>query len=344
MTGPPPPLRIAVLGLGFMGTTHLKALAGIAGARIAAVCSDDPLRLEGDLTHVRGNTGGPGGSLDLSGVAKYREIDAVLADGSIDAVDLCLPTDLHTPVALQALRAGKHVLVEKPIALSSRDAGEMADAAERHGRVLMAAHVLRFWPEYRALHNAVQTGPHGALRSAEFRRRCAAPSWGGWLQDPGRSGGATLDLLIHDVDMCLHLLGMPQTVRATGFTGAHGLDCIDAVLEWSGGERATISGGWQHPGEFPFTMEFTATFERATLDYSSASRPLTLYPRAEPAHAPPLPAADGYRDELQYFIDCCASGRAPELCLPRDSAAAVRLAERILESRRLKGEIIECTK
>ncbi len=344
MTAPPPSLRVAVLGLGFMGSTHLKALAGVAGARIAAVCSGDPRKLEGDLTHVRGNTGGPGGTLDLSSAAKYRDIEALLADPSIDAVDLCLPTDLHAPVALQALRAGKHVLVEKPIALSSRDAAEMAGTAEHHGRVLMAAHVLRFWPEYLALRDAVQTRPHGPLLSAEFRRRCAAPAWGGWLQDPKRSGGAILDLLIHDVDMCLHLLGMPQTVSATGFTGANGLDWIDATLEWSGGERAIISGGWQHPGEFPFTMEFTATFESATLDYSSASRPLTVYPRAEPARTPALPSADAYREELQYFTRCCISGTAPELCPPRESAAAVRLTERILESRRLKGEMIECTK
>src|SRR5438445_10404562 len=110
-------MRIGVLGLGFMGSTHLKALRGIPGVEVAAVCSSDEARLSGDLSGIQGNIGGPGEKLDFSAVKKFREIGPLLADPDIDAVDICLPTHLHSEVAIKALRSGKHVLVEKPMAL-----------------------------------------------------------------------------------------------------------------------------------------------------------------------------------------------------------------------------------
>ena len=139
-------MRLALLGLGFMGSTHLKALRGIAGARLAAVFSNDERQLAGDLTAVQGNFGGPGEMQDFSAVRKYRELEPLLADPEIDAVDICLPTDLHADAAVAALRAGKHVLVEKPMALDGRAADRMAEEAERRNRTLMTAQVLRFWP------------------------------------------------------------------------------------------------------------------------------------------------------------------------------------------------------
>src|SRR5579885_2334596 len=198
------PLRLAVLGLGFMGSTHVKALEKAPRAKLAAVFSKNEKRLSGDLTDVRGNLGGPGEKMDFSHIARYRELDLLLADPTIDAVDICLPTDLHEPVAVAALRAGKHVLVEKPLALDGAAAKRILAEAERSGRILMVAHVLRFLPQYAALRDAIRGNP-GCVRMAEFRRRCATPEWGGWLVQPSKSGGGVFDLLIHDVDMCIHL-------------------------------------------------------------------------------------------------------------------------------------------
>src|ERR1700687_2225798 len=110
-------MRVGVIGLGFMGSTHIQALLSIPGAELAAVCSRDETRLSGDLSAVRGNTGGPAAKLNFAGVAKYREITQILDDPSLDAIDICLPTYQHASVAIDALRAGKHVLVEKPMAL-----------------------------------------------------------------------------------------------------------------------------------------------------------------------------------------------------------------------------------
>src|SRR5579872_4196694 len=118
-------MRIGILGLGFMGSTHAKAMRGTPGLELAAVYSGDERKLAGDLSDVRGNIGGPGEKLDFSAVKKYREIEPLLHDPAIDAVDICLPTDLHEWAAVEALRAGKHVLVEKPMALDSTGGGRM---------------------------------------------------------------------------------------------------------------------------------------------------------------------------------------------------------------------------
>src|SRR5207244_11961426 len=125
----------AVLGLGFMGSTHLKGLRSVPGVELAGIYSGNPSKLAGDLSGIQGNLGGPGERFDFSGVKQFRELEAALSDPDIDAVDICLPTYLHTAVAVEALRAGKHVLVEKPMALDGPSADLMLAEADRAGRV-----------------------------------------------------------------------------------------------------------------------------------------------------------------------------------------------------------------
>ena len=98
-----------------------------------------------------------------------------MADPDIEAVDICLPTDMHAAVAIEALRAGKHVLVEKPMALDSEAAEQMLSAAKAAGKMLMVGQVLRFFPAYRAMADEVKSGRVGKVHSVLFRRRCAAP-------------------------------------------------------------------------------------------------------------------------------------------------------------------------
>jgi predicted dehydrogenase len=336
-------MRVAVLGLGFMGSTHIKALLSIPGAELAAVCSRDENKLAGDLSAIQGNLGGPGERLDFSGVAKYREIKQVLEDPRVEAIDICLPTHLHAPVAMEALQAGKHVLVEKPMALDAPSARRMIAAAEKHKRVLMVAQVLRFFPMYQVLRDTLARAEMGAMRSAVFRRRCAAPAWSAWLTDPEQSGGGVFDLLIHDIDMCLHLFGAPETISATGHEAlASGIDIITTELHYPGRRTAVISGGWHHPKSYPFLMEYTVVADGGTLEYSSLGRPPALY-RADGESQPlAMEEKDGYRAEIEYFLECCRHGRSPALCKPEDSAGAVALARLMLEARKRNGDKIPC--
>ncbi len=336
-------MRLAVLGLGFMGSTHLKALGEVRGAELVAVYSQDEKKLTGDFTSVHGNLGGGGEKLDLSGVTQHRHLEAALADPDVEAIDICLPTDLHELVAVEALRAGKHVLVEKPMALDGYGVDRMLTASSRYKRTLMTAHVLRFVPAYVALRHSLANLQLGPLRYAMFRRRCAAPRWSAWLQDGSRSGGGVFDLLIHDVDMCLHLFGKPEAVCATGFTDlAAGIDCIDAQFFYPHGAVVSIAGGWHHPGAYPFSMEYTVTMEGGTLEYSSAGRPATLYSPDGSATLLDGGTRDGYAAEIEYFVGCCNARRPPELCPPRDSADAVRLMLLVLEARNRSGRKMIC--
>jgi predicted dehydrogenase len=336
-------MRLAVFGLGFMGSTHIKALQGVPAAELFAVVSDDPVKLGGDLSAISGNLGGESQSFDFSKVRKYRRIEDAIADREIDAVDLCLPTYLHAPTAIAALEAGKHVLVEKPMALDEHEARRMIDAARDAGRVLMVAQVLRFWPDYVALADLYRSGALGGIRSAFFRRRCAAPAWGKWLPDASKSGGGVFDLLIHDVDFCIHLFGEPRSVSAIGHEDlAGGLDVIHAALEYDGLGPVIVTGGWHHPKVYPFSMEYTVSGDRATLEFSSAGRRVTLYKSDGTSEEPALAASDGFQGELAYFAECASANRAPALCPPEQSAAAVRVTRRMLESRQRKGESIPC--
>jgi predicted dehydrogenase len=335
-------MRIAVLGLGFMGSTHLKALRNVSGATLAAVVSADEKKLSGDLSAIQGNLGGPGEKMDFAGVARYHTVDEALRDPRVDAVDICLPTDRHAPVAMDALQAGKHVLVEKPMALDGDTADRMISEAERSGKLLMTAQVLRFLPSYAVTAEIVKSARLGPVRSAIFRRRCAAPAWSKWLSDPSVSGGGVFDLLIHDVDYCIHLFGLPAAVSATGYEDMpHGIDIIVAQFHYPGVD-VIITGGWHHPKAYPFSAEFTIVADGGTLEYHTAGKPLTLYQSDGAEAAVELPERDGFEAELEYFIACATTGAKPTRCPPQESAMAVRLTLKMLESRRKNGEKIEC--
>lgn len=332
-------MRIGVIGLGFMGATHLKAIANIPGAVLGAVMDLDEKRLSGDLSGIQGNLGGPAQKWDFSGIGRYRSVAEMAADPDIDAVDICLPTFLHAPVALELLRAGKHVLVEKPMALDAASCQEMITEARRRSRVLMVAQVLRFAPAYQALRGYLQDGTVGPVRSAMFRRRCSVPGWGPWEMDSSKSGGGVFDLLIHDVDMCLHLFGSPESVSATGHEDmAHGIDNILAQLHYPGIGFVAVTGGWHHTGAYPFSMEFTVVGDGGVVEYSSAGRPPALYRASGESETPALADRDFYQAEIEYFLECCRTGSAPVRCMPEESARSVELALLILESRRRGGE------
>jgi predicted dehydrogenase len=334
-------MQLAIVGLGFMGSTHLKAAWSLPGVQLSVV-SSNPDKLKGDLSRVSGNLKTTGSHFDFSQIRTYTSFDDVLADPAIDAVDLCLPTIHHEPFAVKALAAGKHVLVEKPMGIDRAACDRMLAAAAKSGKLLMAAQVLRFFPAYDSLKSWVDSGACGEMRLATFRRRCAAPTWAPWLKDKAQSGGGVFDLLIHDIDMALYLFGNPVKVSASGCEDlANGVDVIQGRLYYEGFSVA-IMGGW-HPGEYPFSMEYTVVGTGGCFDYHSSQPHPNSYPVGQPAaevvHPHPV---DGYRAEIDYFLQCARTGQQPTRCLPSDSAHAVSLAYLMLESRSRQGENITC--
>lgn len=326
-----------------MGSTHIKALRQVPDAELVAVASDDPVRLSGDLSGVQGNIGGPGEKYDFSAMNRYLRWEDAVLDPVAEVLDICLPTDLHAPAAIAALRAGKHVLIEKPLALNGKDADQVLAVARETGKLVMTAQVLRFFPAYVPLATLIRGKHLGAVRSAILRRRCAAPAWSGWSADSSRSGGGVFDLLIHDVDMCLYLFGKPVAVSAWGYENlAAGVDFITAQLHYRDIASVTVTGGWHHPKAYPFSMEYTVVADGGTVEFSSAGRPPALYDAQGEVKMLEMPETDGYQAEVAYFLDCVRSGSKPERCSPEDSAAAVKLTQLMVEARTRNGERIEC--
>jgi predicted dehydrogenase len=124
-------IRIGLAGIGFMGMIHYLASGKLRGARVTAICSRDPKKLAGDWRGIRGNFGPPGTQMDLRRVKRYVEFEEMCADPDIDLIDICTPTHLHPHMAREALRAGKHVLVEKAIALEPKHADSMLPTPAR---------------------------------------------------------------------------------------------------------------------------------------------------------------------------------------------------------------------
>ncbi len=329
-------MKVGVIGLGFMGATHLNALKAIEGVEIAAVASSNPKALQGDLSGTGGNLGREVGLFDFSRATKFTDWRALILDPALDAVDICLPTYLHLESAVLALDAGKHVLVEKPMALDAAQCDAILDAANRSEKIFMVAQVLRFWPEYCALHKLHQSAAAGTIREAAFFRRCSLPDWSPWLSDESRSGGAVMDLLVHDIDQALDLFGLPDSIEARSLGP---VDTLSALLHYRDGISVSIQGGW-FPTGTPFSMGFRVAGDRGGLELKDGALSAITHGEWRPI---PTPEGDGYLAELSYFIECCRNGSPPGRCLPLESARAVKLALLLKESRSQGGTRLPCT-
>lgn len=329
-------MRTAVIGLGFMGTAHVAAVSSYANAELAAVVTNNARAREGDLSETGGNLALKTRQFDFSQVRKYSKWQEIMADGSIEAVLICLPTYLHSEVTISCLNVGKHVLCEKPMALTTSECDRMLEAASHAGKTFMVGQVLRFWPEYQKLHDFVTSGQHGLVRQATFVRKCGLPDWSSWLPDDSRSGGAILDLLIHDIDQILMLFGMPERVTAKRIGSA---DSLMASFIYKGGPEVRLQGGWFAPG-MPFAMSFQVRADGGEMELGQGG--LLFSDMTGAKNKVEFEATDAYAAEVHYFLDCCRKRVEPARCLPTDSANAVRVALALKESRAKDGEQIRC--
>ena len=327
-------LKVGILGLGFMGKHHYETYARIEGAEVAAICDVDPLKRSGDWSSIAGNIGGAGVKTDLSKMGVYSRADDLFADPKIDVVDITLPTYLHAPNAVKAFEAGKHVISEKPMAISSREAAKMIAAAKSAKRRLFVAHCIRFWPQYAVAREIVKSRKHGKVISACFRRFSSTPlwSWQNWLQDPKKSGVCALDLHIHDADFVLYCFGKPKSVtsRAGGF-GKGRIDHIVTSYEYGANQLVTAEGGWEFAGGYPFSMSFAVVMEKATLECAS-DLTLTLHPVKGKSEVVKAPAGDGYEHELRHFVECIAKKKSSGVVSPNSAMESVKLVELEMKS------------
>ncbi len=329
-------INIGVIGLGMMGLTHLDVYAGLATAKVVAIADADAGRRNGTVK-ARGNVEGQAqGRFDVASVKGYADGFDLIRDPNVQMVDICLPTPLHHRFALAALEAGKHVLVEKPLARTSADAFAIADAADRafekDGVLAMPAMCMRFWPGWTWLKQAVVEQRYGKVLAAQFTRLASHPG-GAFYQSADASGAAALDLHIHDADFIRHCFGTPRAVRSVGYSKVTGgVDHLFTHYFYEDIPLVTAEGGWCMAAGFPFQMRYRINFERATAVFdASAASPLMLYQdgKLEPVA---LGKASGYQEEIEYFLGCIAAQRRPETVTLREGAEAVRIVEAEVES------------
>ena len=327
--------KIGIVGCGFIGGVHFSAYCKIKGAKLVAVCDQDITRANNLVKGISagGNLSVEGAkplSFKASEVRIYTKLEDMLKDPDVEIIDVCLPTYLHKEAVIKAAKAGKHILCEKPMALSLEDADEMINAAKKAKVKYMVAHVIRFWPEYVVLTELITKKSMGKLLEANFQRHSPTPTWtwNNWILDEKKSLSAAVDLHIHDTDYIYYICGMPESVSSLGVKGkiSKGVDHIMTEYFYGKGPKIFAEGGWAYGAKYPFRMAFWAIFEKGAVEFNSMNCKLTIYEDGKDPVNPKIPEGDGYLREIQYFLNCVEEGKSPSIVTPQDAKESLRIA------------------
>lgn len=333
-------VRVGIVGVGFMGMIHYLAYQQVKGAKVRAICSRDSKKLAGDWRGIQGNFGPPGAVMDLTGVRGYSDWQDLLRDEEVDLIDVCLPPSLHCEVAVAAFKAGKHVLCEKPIALSIAEGQKMVAAAKRAGKQLMIGQVLPFFPEYKFALAAVKSGKYGELLGGHFKRVIADPLWLKDFYEPHGAGGPVVDLHIHDAHFIRLLCGQPQAVFSTGRQRGEVVEFVNSQFLFADPALSVTaqSGVIRQQGR-SFTHGFEIYLKKATLVYDlagvgdpPAGTPLTVIDAKGQAVRPPLDAADAFVAELTEATRSVKTGKPSPLLAGDLALDALALCHRQQQS------------
>lgn len=327
---------VGVIGMGFMGRTHVAAYESARcngyDCKLVAICDQDTARLAHNAP-VQGNLGQAATEnlFDPADTRAYSDIDAILNDRDVHLVSICTHTDTHADLAIRALERGKHVLVEKPVAVRWQDVARVAEAAAKSGKLCMPAFCMRFWPGWSWLKQMIVEGAYGKVRSAVFERLASPPGWApDFYRDAARSGGALVDLHIHDADFVRWCFGNPDSVSSTG-----SLDHVTTLYRFSAGPSHVVAeGGWDHTPGFPFKMRFVVAFERATAEFDSGREPPLVLASAGELNPVPLDSISGWDLEVRHLVQAIQSGRTDLMTTIADALAVTRLLAAEAESLR----------
>ncbi len=324
------PVNVAVVGLGFMGVTHLRAYLANPMARVVAVCDAVRVPINGVLAGVSGNIT-KSDDIDLGpGVKVYRTTEELLADADVELVDLCTPTPLHGPQVIAALNAGKHVICEKPLARTSAEACGIVEVAAKSPGILMPAMCMRFWPGWSWLKQMVVEQTYGKVLAARFRRDSAMPAWSqaGTYSGGQDLGGALFDLHIHDTDFVNHLFGKPAGVFSSGvLEDSSAISHVVTQYDYPGGPTVHAEGTWLL--KQGFNMSYTLLCERATIDFdlSRGASALMITEAGQEPRVVETGDGDGYSKEIDYIVDCVSKRQAPAVVSAPDGVTALEICE-----------------
>jgi predicted dehydrogenase len=319
-------MRVGIVGVGFMGTTHALGWA------------ETPAEIVGFTAETKKEASSLAEQYDAKAVSS---LDEMLP--KVDVVDICSPTHLHYEMALKAAAAGKHIVCEKPLARTTRQAREIVSACQKAGVQLLVAHVVRFFPEYALAHAAVaegQIGKPGVIRLHRGSYRPKKPA-GNWFLDEVKSGGILMDLMIHDYDYARWVAGDVETVSARRVTERHIEAPVDyglVILGHRSGALSHIAGAWAYPpptfrthleiagerGLIEFDSDGTAPIQNLILKTGGADAPDVALPSSPVSESP-------YTTQIKEFYSALTDGKVARVSAV-DGLAAVQIAEAAIQS------------
>jgi predicted dehydrogenase len=319
------PVRLAILGAGTIGTVHGLCSLESPESRVSAVWSV-PAEQASALA----------GRLDTLACAS---LDEAVSRPDVDAVLICTPTFLHAEHALAAIRAGKHVFCEKPLARDMVSARKIADAARDAGVLLFVGHVVRFFPEFCRLHDAVQQGVVGQPALVRMSRNSSYPRGvKDWHNNPALSGGAVLDMAIHDLDWLLWTFGPAERVYARGLLPQRipFLDYALITVRFRNGVLAHVETSWAEAEGFHVEGEVSGDGGLLTYD-SDESTALRVDLRQPPLLPPGVVVPTAYTAQSPYVLEQrhfarCIQGLEQPLVTPEQACDALQLALAALDS------------
>ncbi len=305
-------MRAGIVGVGFMGWIHYLAYQRSNKAELVGFCSRSAEKRAGDWSGIKGNFGPPGEQIDVTGLNVTESLDELLADETIDLIDICLPPNLHPEAIEKCLAAGKKVLCEKPLALDAATASSLAQKSQP-GQ-LMVAQILPFMPEFKLLVDAATDGRWGKPIAGRFKRTISPPDWIPDFYDRKSVGGPLVDLHVHDAHLIRLLFGMPTGAHTVSRQKNGSVMFYESVFDFADDNLAVCAGGGviNSPAR-GFTHGYEVSFERATAQFefagyadgSTAIIPVTIMHADGTVERPE--AGDG--DPVSAFvheIDACA--------------------------------------
>jgi len=315
---PQTPLRIGLIGAGLISNLHLPHLLTLG--------ADVYVYSEVGAAEIVAQHGG----------TVVDSLDELL--DKVDYVDVATPTYTHFELVKRALDAGKDVISEKPLTRTDEEAATLGDLAAAKGRKLYPAHVVRFFPEYVKLYEAVKAGLLGDLAVLRFSRSGAFPTRTPWFADRALSGGIIMDQMIHDLDIARWVAGEVTRVSAVSSRAGdteHPVEAAHVLLTHASGAISHVAGLWG-PAHLQFTTEYSVTGTLGSLVHSSAAQRNYIADLKAPTTGGELvpdvdPAEDPYFVELREFVNSFAGGDTPRVTA-EDGAIAVRIATAALES------------
>ena len=313
-------LKVALVGVGGISGTHIPAWDAMDDVELVALCDIRPEQMTPYTTkHC------------------YTNFKEMLEKETIDILDICLPTYMHTEYSIMAMEKGIHVICEKPVSLQKEDVKKLYDAAAKYQVTFMIAQVVRFWPGYVELKEIYDSGKYGKLLSGSMRRLGSTPkwSWDGWMFDEKRSGLVPFDLHIHDLDYIVSTFGKPKTMQPFRVKRPEQY-FLQVVYEFDDFFINTEAAWYAAP--YPFTCNFRFQFEEAIVALENNKFVIyenngtiidTSKVQEESVSVINLSTLSPYADEIRYFTDCVKAGKTADKIKPEELEAVLAFAAQL---------------